>query len=141
MTSETPKDKSTRLITEYIKSDVPAMKRTSSMLSPPEYVHDQKKSNIEEKTTNNRITGDPTTSTMETALAPILSEIKLLRESVHADYSKLHSDYARLEEVITKKSINVEISLSNKITNNTQKISEIAAENMELKKKNTQLKE
>ena len=141
MTSETPKDKSTCLITEYIKSDVPAMKRTSSMLSPPEYVHDQKKSNIEEKTTNNRITGDPTTSTMETALAPILSEIKFLRESVHADYSKLHSDYARLEEVITKKSINVEISLSNKITNNTQKISEIAAENMELKKKNTQLKE
>ena len=141
MTSETPKDKSTRLITEYIKSDVPAMKRTSSMLSPPEHVQDQKKSNIEEKSTNNCITGDPTTSTMETALTPILSEIKLLRESVHADYSKLHSDYARLEEVITKKSIDVEISLSNKITNNTQKILEIAAENMELKKENTQLKE
>ena len=78
---------------------------------------------------------------METTLAPILSEIKLLRESVHADYSKLHSDYARLEELITKKSINVETSLSNKITNNTQKISEIAAENMELKKENSQLKE
>ena len=78
---------------------------------------------------------------METALAPILSEIKLLRESVHADYSKLHSDYARLEEVITKKSIDVKISLSNKITNNNQKISEIVAENMELKKENTQLKE
>ena len=137
MTSETPKDKSMHLITEYIKSDAPAMKRTSSMLSLPEHVHDQNKSNIEEKTTNNRITGDPTTSTMETTLAPILSEIKLLRESVHADYSKLHSDYARLEEVITKKSINVEISLSNKITNNIQKISEIAAENMELKKENS----
>ena len=108
-----------RLITEYIKSDPPAMKRTSSMLSPPEHVQDQKKSNIEEKSTNNHITGDPTTSTMETALAPILSEIKLLREYVHADYSKLYSDYARLKEVITKKSIDVEISLSNKITNNT----------------------
>ena len=114
MTSETLKDKSTHLITEYIKSDVPAMKRTSSMLSLPEHVQDQKKSNIAEKTTNNCITGDPTTLTMETALAPILSEIKLLRESVHADYSKLHSDYARLEEVITKKSIDVEISLSKK---------------------------
>ena len=78
---------------------------------------------------------------METALAPILSEIKLLRESVHTDYSKLHSDYARLEEAITKKSIDVEISLSNKITNNTQKILEIAVENMELKKENIQLKE
>ena len=139
MTSETPKDKSTRLITDFIKSDT--TRHTSSMLSPPEYVHDQKKSNIEEITTNNCITGDPTTSTRETALAPILSEIKLLRESVHADYSKLHSDYARLEELITKKSIDVETSLSNKITNNTQKISEIAAENMELKKENSQLKE
>ena len=141
MTSEISKDKSTRLITEYIKSDAPAMRRTSSMLSPPEHVQDQKKSNIEEKSTNNHIMGGPTTSTMETVLAPILSEIKLLRESVHADYNKLHSDYARLEEVITKKSIDVEKSLSNKITNNTQKISEIAAENMELKKENTQLKE
>ena len=111
------------------------------MLSPPEYVHDQKKPNIEEITTNNCTTGDPTTSTMETALAPILSEKELLRESVHADYSKSHSDYARLEEVITKKSIDVETSLSDKITNNTQKISEIAAENMELKKENSQLKE
>ena len=60
MTSETPKDKSTCLITEYIKSDAPAMKRTSSILSLPEHVHDQKKSNIEEKTSNNHITGDPT---------------------------------------------------------------------------------
>ena len=141
MTSETVKAKSTRLITDFINSDMPAMKRTSSMLSPPEYVHDQKKSNIEETTTNNCTTGDPATSTMETALAPILSEIKLLRESVHAGYSKLHSDYARLEEVITKKSIEVETSLSDKITNNTQKISEIVAENMELKKENSQLKE
>ena len=64
MTSETPKDKSMHLITDFIKSDVPAMKRTSSMLSPPEYVHDQKKLNIEEITTNICITGDPTTSTM-----------------------------------------------------------------------------
>ena len=111
MTSETSKDKSMHLITEYIKSDVPAMKRTSSMLSPPEHVQDQKKSNIEEKSTKNHIMGDPTTSTMETALAPILSEIKLLRESIHADYSKLHSDYARLEDVITKKSIDVEKKL------------------------------
>ena len=89
MTSEAPKDKSTHLITEYIKSDVPAMKRTSSMLSLPEHVQDQKKSNTEEKSTDNCIMGDPTTSTMETTLAPILSEIKLLRESVHTEYSKL----------------------------------------------------
>ena len=141
MTSEAPKDKSMCLITEYIKSNASAMKRTSSMLSLPEHVQDQKKLNIEEKSTDNCITGDPTTSTMETVLAPILSEIKLLRESVHTDYSKLHSDCARLEEVITKESIDVEISLSNNITNNTQKILEIAAENMELKKENTQLKE
>ena len=141
MTSETSKDKSMRLITEYIKSDVPAMKITSSMLSSPKHVQDQKKSNTEETSTNSHIMGDPTPSTVQTVLAPILNEIKLLRESVHADYSKLHSDYARLEEVITKKSIDVEKSLSNKITNNTQKILEIAAENMESKKENTQLKE
>ena len=88
MTSETSKDKSMHLITEYIKSDAPAMKRTSSMLSPPEHIQDQKKSNTEEKSTNNHIMGDPTTSTMETALAPILSEIKLLRDSQALNMNK-----------------------------------------------------
>ena len=60
-------------------------------------------------------------------------EPDLLRPKRNIRNIILHSDYARLEEAITKKSIDVEISLSNKITNNTQKILEIAAENMKLK--------
>ena len=70
---------------------------------------------------------------MKNALAPILSEIKLLRKSVHADYNKLHSDYTRLEKVITKKSTEVETTLTDKIDCNTQKILQITAENIELK--------
>ena len=31
--------------------------------------------------------------TMQSILAPILSELQQLREMVHSDYKKLHSDY------------------------------------------------
>ena len=49
MSSETPKC----LITDFINNNTTPMKRTSSMLSPPELAHDQKKPNIEEPTTKN----------------------------------------------------------------------------------------
>ena len=42
MSSDTPKDKATRLITDYISGE-PGMKRPSSMLSPPEQVQEQKR--------------------------------------------------------------------------------------------------
>ena len=42
MSSDTPKDKATRLITNYIGGET-GMKRSSSMLSPPEQVQEQKR--------------------------------------------------------------------------------------------------
>ena len=76
-----------------------------------------------------------------TALEPIVNEIKLLRDTVHADYDKLHSNYARLKELITKKSTDVENNLNTKISTNSKKLTEISMENATLKKENTLLKE
>ena len=103
-TAETPKDK-THIITDYINSEANAtLKCLSSTLSPPKTVQDQKKPNIEledkpemdVQNVNMSTTGsaDPTPTIMKSVLALILSEIQQLRETVHSDYKKLHSDYA-----------------------------------------------
>ena len=103
-TTKTPKDKSNCLITDYINSETNAtLKHTSSTLSPPETAQDQKKLNIEledkpemdVQITNMNTTGsaDPTSTITKSVLAPILSELQQLRETVHSDYKKLHSDY------------------------------------------------
>ena len=108
-TNETPKDKSNRLITDYINGETNAtLKCTSSTLSPPETAQDQKKLNMEldgnlemdVQMVKMNATGsaDPTPMIMKSVLAPILSELQQLRETVHSDYKKLHSDYTRLED-------------------------------------------
>ena len=84
---------------------------------------------------------DPIPMTMKSALTPILSELQQLRETMHSDYKKLHSDYTRLEDVITKRSTDVETTLASKIHENTDKILLIAAENVQLKKENTELRD
>ena len=151
-TTETPKDKSNRLITDYINSETNvALKHPSSTPSPPETAQDQKKLNIELKDNpemdvqivNMNTTGsaDPTPMIMKSVLPPILSELQQLRETVHLDYKKLHSDYTRLEDAITKKSIDVETTLTSKINDNTEKIISITAENVQLKKENLELRE
>ena len=60
---------------------------------------------------------------------------------MHSDYKKLHSDYTRLEDAITKKSIDVEVTLTSKIQENTDKIISITAENVQLKKENIEFRE
>ena len=45
-----------------------------------------------------------TQDTIKDVKAPIISEIQLLRESVHSDYNKLHTVYVELKESITTKS-------------------------------------
>ena len=74
MSSDTPKDKATCLITDYISGKT-MMKRTSSMLSPLEQGQEQKKANVEEtaKTTNHD--DIPNSSNLTTALEPILNEL------------------------------------------------------------------
>ena len=84
---------------------------------------------------------DPTPTIMKSILALILSELQQLRETVHLDYKKLHSDYTQLEDAITEKSIDVEMTLTSKINDNTEKIISITAENVQLKKENLELRE
>ena len=95
------------------------------------------------QTVNINTTGsvDPTPMIMKSVLTLILSELQQLRETVHLDYKKLHSDYTRLEDAITKKSIDVEMTLTSKINDNTERIISITAENLQLKKENLELRE
>ena len=150
--NETPKDKSNRLITDYINNETNAtLKHPSSALSPPETEQDQKKLNMnlddnldmDVQMVKKNVIGSADTipTTMQGILALILSELQQLREMVHSDYKKLHSDYTRLEEVIMKRSTDVETTLAGKIHKNTEKILSIAAENVELKKENTELRD
>ena len=150
--NETPKDKSNCLITDYINNETNVtLKHPSSALSPPETEQDQKKLNmnlddnldmdVQMAKTNATGSADPIPMTMKSVFAPILSELQQLRGTVHSDYKKLHSDSIRLEDVITKRSTDVETTLASKIHENTDKILSIAAENVQLKKENTELRD
>ena len=79
--------------------------------------------------------------TIKDAIAPIISEIQLLRESVHSDYNKLHTDYVELKESITTKSNEVAEKLNLKIDANIEKISQMIDENRLLCRENASLKE
>ena len=79
--------------------------------------------------------------TIKDAIAPIISEIQLLRENVHSDYKKLHTDYLELKESIATKSNEVAEKLNLKIDSNMEKISQMIDENRLLHKENTSLKE
>ena len=72
---------------------------------------------------------DPTYQAIKEAIAPILSEIQLLRETVHSNYENLHTDYARLEDTITKKSSDISKNLTRKINENSDRITSVVAEN------------
>ena len=150
--NKTPKDKSNCLITDYINNETNVtLKHPSSALSPPETEQDQKKLNMnlndnldmDVQMVKKNVTGSADTipMTVQSILALILSELQQLRETVHSDYKKLHSDYTRLEEVIMKRSTDVETTLTSKIHENTEKILSIAAENVKLKKENTELRD
>ena len=82
-----------------------------------------------------------TQDTIKDAIAPIISEIQLLRESVHSDYNKLHTDYVELKESITTKSNEIAEKLNLKIDANTEKISQMIDENKLLRRENASLKD
>ena len=82
-----------------------------------------------------------TQDTIKDAIAPIISEIQLLRESVHSDYNKLHTDYIELKESITTSSSEIAEKLTRKINANTEKISQMINENKLLRRENASLKE
>ena len=150
-TNETPKDKSNHLITDYINNETNVtLKCPSSALSPPKTEQDQKKLNmnlddnldmdVQMVKMNATGSADTISTTMQSILTLILSELQQLRETVHSDYKKLYSNYTGLEDVIKKRSTDVE-TLASKIHENTEKILSIAAENVKLKKENTELRD
>ena len=152
------KESSSKLIKDYLEKNQKSTKRSSSILSPPESDQQQKKQNTR---TVNMLTsqipsddaGDQTnildtsavsTATQDTirdAIAPIISEIQLLRESVHSDYNKLHADYVELQESITSRSSEITQKLNQKIEVNTGKIIQVIHENKLLRRENASLKE
>ena len=99
------KESSSKLITDYLEKNQKPIKRSSSILSPPESDQQQKKQNTQTVNmltsqissdnavdqTNILDTSAVSTVTQDTirdAIAPIINEIQLLRESVHSDYNK-----------------------------------------------------
>ena len=114
-------------------------------MSPPELDQQQKKQNI--RTVNmstsqtlsdeaddqinisdTSVVSKSTQDTIKDAIAPIISEIQLLRESVHSDYNKLHADYVELQESITSKSGEIAEKLNDKIEVKAGKISQVIQE-------------
>ena len=94
----------------------------------------------QENTPDTSAVSSMTQDTIKDAIAPIISEIQLLRESVHSDYNKLHTDYVELKESITTKSSEVAEKLNLKIDANTEKISQMINENKLLRRENASLK-
>ena len=73
---------------------------------------------------------------LQQALGPLVTEFKLLRESVNT----VHTDYKDLKHVITKQKEEIKHELINKIDKNTSKLVEISQENRVLHKENESLK-
>ena len=156
---EREKEASSKLITDYLEKNQKSIKRTSSTLSPPDSNQQLKKQNtlmanmlISHKSSADIVADQGNTQDMSTvpsmtqdtikdAIAPIISEIQLLRESVHSDYNKLHADYVELKESITTKSNEIAEKLNLKIDANTEKISQMINENKLLCRENASLKD
>ena len=92
-------------------------------------------------TLDTSVVSTTTQDTIKDAIAPIINEIQLLRESVHSDYNKLHADYVELQESITSRSSEIAEKLNLKIDANTEKISQVINENKLLRRENASLKE
>ena len=152
------KESSSKLIMDYPEKNQKPIKRTSSILSPPDSDQQQKKQNTQtvNMLTSHKLSNDAadqantsdtsaistmTQDTIKDAIAPIISEIQLLKESVHSDYNKLHADYVELQESIASRLSEIAEKLSLKIDANTEKISQVINENQLLCRENASLKE
>ena len=127
-------------------------------MSPPDSNQQQKKQNTrianmlashkssdiaadQENTLDTSAVPSMTQDTIKDAIAPIISEIQLLRESVHSDYNKLHTDYVELKESITTRSNEIAEKLNLKTDANTEKNSQMINENKRLRRENASLKD
>ena len=75
-------------------------------------------------------------SILKQALGPLITEFRLLRESVNT----VHQDYADLKHTISKQKEELKQDLSDKIDKNTTQLIEVSNENKILRKENEDLK-
>ena len=73
---------------------------------------------------------------LKQALGPLITEFRLLRESVNT----VHQDYADLKHMISKQKEELKQDLSDKIDKNTTQLIEVSNENKILRKENEDLK-
>ena len=76
------------------------------------------------------------TSILKQALGPLITEFRLLRESVNS----VHQDYADLKHMISKQKEELKQDLSDKIDKNTTQLIEVSNENKILRKEIEDLK-
>ena len=80
--------------------------------------------------------GIESNTTLNQALGPLISEFRLLRESVET----VHQDYTDLKQTISKQKEDIKQDLTDKIEKNTSQLIEINKENKVLRKENKELK-
>ena len=80
--------------------------------------------------------GIESNTTLNQALGPLISEFRLLRESVET----VHQDYTDLKQTISKQKEDIKQDLTDKIEKNTSQLIEINKENKVLRKENNELK-
>ena len=62
------------------------------------------------------------TSLINNIVGPLIQEMRVLKESVHSDYTKLHGDYSRQEGIITTQQTTI-AKLETSITSQQKEIS------------------
>ena len=161
-------------ITEFVikSNNLPAItsatKRTSGILSPPENSRDSKKMNIElgaekeleqkQEMSNEYRKGEVTSEVLDTMniqhiLGPLMKELKLLREIVDKNYTKLDEvqrgmslhqsevsqELHNLESTISIQRTEIIEEIREKLENTNRKMETILLENKQLKRENQNL--
>ena len=129
------------------------LKRPCSSLSPPNAEKLAKKINMSAENTCQP--DQQNDNHIPSVLQEIIKEVCEMKESVHKDYSDLHTDYdklksmitsqqeviSKLEETITTNQSDMASTLMEKIDHNSSKLAEVAKENKQLHKENIALKD
>ena len=128
------------------------LKHPCSSLSPPNEKL-AKKINMSEENASQQVQHND--NHIPSVLQEIIKEDCEMKESVHKDYSDLHTDYdklkimittqqeviSKLEETITTNQHDMTDKLMGKIDHNSSKLAEVAEENKYLRKENIALKD
>ena len=141
------------LITSYIEKSNrrPSQKRSSSVLSPVEKKHQNKKVNMENNENNQQIEG-PNIGKLKSLLGPLIEKVDQLRDAVDSKYTKLETaitiqkqevseELHKIEESISSQKLEIKDLLAARIEENSKKVQRVLEENVTLRKENVSLKE